>query len=298
MTKSDLLIYFRSRAAESLAESREIHGSREHKKLATAVNQAITRTRHQLLAVVIQQAEKEQWSAQEKLSAILLATYASYVVLIETRNEVWPYDYMAFSRRIGELWEPFCKLCFEFSLTPLELFIPPLFSQVKRQMTQEIAAFINGLTLTEAEKSALLSYYQKVWTLVDAGQVKLELDLHFMAGSTKYNIDFKSGFGSNEKGNTNRLLLVAGIYQSLAAEYRCLLMVRSVEEANNHYFQTLKRSGLWDAYCDTEAYRQIAKFTGFDLKSWIDANVAWQEDIAAPTRAYLAQNSLEAYLRW
>ena len=43
-----------------------------------------------------------------------MITYACYVVMLESRNEVWPYDYMAFSRRVGELWEPFCKLCLNF----------------------------------------------------------------------------------------------------------------------------------------------------------------------------------------
>ncbi len=298
MSKDDLLIYFRNRAAESLDELRQLYGSRDHKKLATAINQAIIQTRIQLLKVIAQQAERENWPAQEKLSAILLATYASYVVMIDTRNEVWPYDYMSFSRRIGELWEPFCKLCFEFSLTPLQLFIPPLFSDVKRQMADEIAAYIGELTLTIKEKRELQHYYQKVWTLVDAGQVKLELDLHFAANNEKYNVDFKSGFGSNEKGNTNRLLLVASIYQNLSAGYRCLLLVRSEEEANNHYFQTLKHSGVWDAYCGAEAYRQITLFTGFDIKAWIDANLSWLDDLAEPTRAYLVNNNLEAYLKW
>ncbi|GAG80730.1 unnamed protein product, partial [marine sediment metagenome] len=58
--------------------------------------------------------------------------------MIESRNEVWPYEYMTFSRRIGELWEPFCKLCFDYPLKDLTLFIPPLFSEVKRKLTNEI----------------------------------------------------------------------------------------------------------------------------------------------------------------
>ena len=159
-------------------------------------------------------------------------------------------------------------------------------------------AYIDGLTLHVEEKGELQRYYQKVWTLVDSGQVKLELDLHFAVKGEKYNVDFKSGFGSNEKGNTNRLLLVASIYQNLAAGYRCLLLVRSEEEANNHYFQTLKHSGVWDAYCGAEAYRQIAVFTGFDPKAWIDANLSWLDDLSESTRTYLVHNNLEAYLKW
>ena len=75
-------------------------------------------------------------------------------------------------------------------------------------------------------------------------QVKynLECDLHFTDGTTKYIVDFKSGFGSNEKGNTNRLLLVGSIYQNIETEnYKCLIFVRSTE--NNHYLTTLQK--LW-----------------------------------------------------
>jgi hypothetical protein len=43
-----------------------------------------------------------------------MVTYTNYVVMIEARNDTWPYDYMTFSRRIGELWEPFAKLCFRY----------------------------------------------------------------------------------------------------------------------------------------------------------------------------------------
>jgi hypothetical protein len=46
--------------------------------------------------------------------------------------------------------------------------------------------------------------YQKVWILVTSGEIKLELDLHFENGENDFVVDFKSGFSSNEKGNTNR----------------------------------------------------------------------------------------------
>ena len=79
-------------------------------------------------------------------------------------------------------------------------------------------------------------------------------------------VDFKSGFSSNEKGNTNRLLLVATIYQSLGANYRCCLFVRTSEVGNNSYFQTLKSSGIWEAYCGSESYTKIKEYSGFDVE--------------------------------
>ncbi len=46
-----------------------------------------------------------------------MITYTNDVVMLESRNSVWKYEYMSFSRRVGELWEPFCKLCFNYPLT-------------------------------------------------------------------------------------------------------------------------------------------------------------------------------------
>lgn len=72
------------------------------------------------------------------------------------------------------------------------------------------------------------------------------------------NADCKSGFGSNKKGNTNRLLLVASIYQHIEPEdYRCLLLVRAPGDENNHYLQILKRSDLWEVYCGAETYPKM-----------------------------------------
>jgi len=124
------------------------------------------------------------------------------------------------------------------------------------------------------------------------------LDCHFQDNTYKYNIDFKSGFSSNEKGNTNRLLLVATIYKNLEQNYKCLLLVRSEEDQNNHYFQTLKKSGIWEAYCGIETYNQIKTYTGFDIKSWITSHLDWQNDISEELLDHLEKNNLAQYLAW
>ena len=131
-----------------------------------------------------------------------------------------------------------------------------------------------------------------------SGEIKLELDLHFEDGVNKINVDFKSGFSSNEKGNTNRLLLVATIYKNLEQGYRCVILVRSDEERNNHYFRTLKTSGIWEASCGNEAYERIKVFTGFDLKRWIQVNISWMQDFTPQMATYIQRNSLEQYLIW
>jgi hypothetical protein len=245
---------------------------------------------------MLQQAEKENWTRQEKLECLLMITYCNIVVMIESRNSVRSYEYMDFSRRIGELWDPFCKLCFYYPVNDVSLFIPPLFSEVKKKLTNEIVDYINKLDISPEEKEELITYYEKVWSLVTSGEIQLELDLHFISQRQKYVVDFKSGFGSNEKGNVNRLLLVASIYKSLSESYKCLLFVRA--EENNSYFNTLKNSGIWEAYCGSEAYEKIKEHSGYNLKIWIDTNMDWANDFKPETIDHFQQQNLLQYLLW
>ncbi|MBA7574722.1 hypothetical protein ES708_16537 [subsurface metagenome] len=296
--KVELLNYFRERANESIEEIKRVYGSTEFKKQASAINKATTGTKDNIIKTLLQKAAKEKWSNKEILQCILMVTYSNYIVMIECRNEVWPYEYMTFSRRIGELWEPFCNLCFEYPIRELALFVPPLFSEVKQKLTAEIEDYIGILTITEEQKKELKSYYNKVWGLVMSGEIKLELDLHFEQNGERFVVDFKSGFGSNEKGNTNRLLLVASIYKNLEENYKCLLLVRAEEDRNNNYFHTLKNSGIWMAYCGNETYAKIKEYSSFDIKQWIENNINWSGDFRIDTMQYFRDNNLDQYLKW
>lgn len=219
--------------------------------------------------------------------------------MIEARNEVWTYDFMSFSRRIGEIWEPFCLLCWEYPINQnINYIIPPLFKEVKAKLANEIYTFINKLPIPNKQKNELKKYYDKVWVLVTSGEIKLELDLHFKDNANKYVVDFKSGFSSNEKGNTNRLLLVASVYKILEEEYNCMIFVRAEEEKNNHYLKTLKNSGLWSVFCGKETYTQVKKFTGFDLRTWLDKNVYWEKDFQRKIYQQLKSTNLLQYLEW
>jgi hypothetical protein len=226
-----------------------------------------------------------------------MITYTNYVVMLEKRNSIWEYDYMSFSRRIGELWEPFCKLCFTYPLRGIRTYVPPLFSNVQRELTTEITTYINQLNIQPDEKLKLKRYYDKVWGLVTSGEIKLECDLHFGDGDVKYVVDFKSGFGSNEKGNTNRLLLVGSIYRNIETElYRCLIFVRSTE--NNNYLATLSSSGLWDTTCGVDTYTRIHQFTGYDIYQWINKNIDWMNDFSVEMREVVVRKKLGEYLIW
>jgi hypothetical protein len=294
--KSELLAYFRGRASEAINESERKFGLSNWKKLADSVNKSANKTLSDYIRILLQIARKEDWTKKEILESVLLVTYTGYVAMIEARNKAWKYDYMTFSRRMGGLWEHFCKLCFEYALSDLNLYIPPLFLDIKKKLTVEVETYIDSLNISEEQKITLKFYYQKVWNLVVSGEIQLDLDFHFEFEGTKYSIDFKSGFGSNEKGNTNRLLLVATIYQSLEEGYNCVLLVRAEEDRNNHYFRTLRNSGVWKTYCGSEAYSKIADFTGFDIKQWLLFYVNWREDLASESLKHLVDNELDNYL--
>lgn len=297
--KAEILEYYRSRTTELIAEAKQIYADFEYKKRATLINKGLIGAKENLLKILEQKSKKENWKPEEILEGVLLITYANYVVMLEARNEVWEYEYMAFARRIGELWEPFCLLCWDYSVNEnINYFIPPLFKDVKIKLTKEIDDFITDLDITNKEKSELKNYYQKVWTLVTSGEIKLELDLHFENGKNQFVVDFKSGFSSNEKGNTNRLLLVASIYKVLEEGHKCLLFVRSPEQQNNHYLQTIKNSDLWNVYCGEETYQKIQEFTGFNLGAWVKNNVTWEADFSSKMFAHLKEHNLPQYLEW
>ncbi|MGB1204413.1 MAG: hypothetical protein ACPG5B_02135 [Chitinophagales bacterium] len=294
--KTLLLQYFRDRSNEFLAVVNNEYSNTAYKKKAKKLNRLLVKAKLTLVEIIEQKAKKENWNNQEILECVLMVTYCNYVVMLEVRHSVWPYEYMAFSRRIGELWEPFCKLTFNYPTNDLELFVPPLFSDVKKMLSNEIEDYINNLNLADKEKKQLLKYYTKVWSLVMSGEIQLELDLHFKFKGVKYVVDFKSGFGSNEKGNTNRLLLVASIYQSLEDNYKPLIFVRSAK--NNNYFNILKKSGLWNAFAGKETYTELYKYSGYDIRTWINQNINWVEDIDHNFLEHLKANKLLKYLTW
>lgn len=294
-TKNEWISLFRTEAERVLLFA--LKQTNRNQK-AKVINDAIKRLSSNFIKKIKQTAEIEGWKNQTLLNEILLITYASYIVMLEYRNKVWPYEYMAFARRIGELWEPFCKLAFQYPIKKLKLIEPPDFDEVQAEIKKKTLEYISELNISDSERRILIYYYRFPWGLVDSGGIKLGLDLHFEQDGIHYNCDFKSGFSSNEKGNTNRLLLVGSIYQSLGQNEKTLLFVRQEEEQNNHYLQTLKDSPYWSCYCANACYSKIAEFTGFNLRTWIDYNIDWKNDISDEFKKHLVDNSLIGYLTW
>lgn len=295
-TKAQWISTFRDVGDTILADLEKTKKSR--KDMASEINKCIKEYREQEIKRIETIAKTDAWNNQTLLNEILMLTYASYIVMLEYRNKVWEYEYMAFARRIGELWEPFCKLAFDFPVKSLSIIDPPNFDEVQTKIKSNAAEYIDSLDLSREIKEELKRHYDIPWTMVDSGGIKLGLDLHFEQDGIHYNCDFKSGFSSNEKGNTNRLLLVASIYNSLGEIEKTILFVRQPEDDNNHYLQTLKNSPYWDVYCANDSYAAMREFTGFDMRKWLDENADWQNDISEELKQHLQENDLLKYLTW
>lgn len=298
--KKAVFTYFDNRSKEILDDLISEYGRTQYKVITQKLQPAIKETCSHLVKTILQTAGSEKWSKVDILTAILMANHASNAKMLEYRHKIWPYEYMSFSRRVGELWESFLSICFDYPVADdILLEIPPVFAEIRQKLKEEIVTYISTLNISENQKAELLQYYKKVWLLVDAGEIKLELDMHVKKNNIHYNIDFKSGFGSNEKGNTNRLLVVGSIYKNIIqTNYENYILVRTPENENNHYLQTLKRSDVWEVFCSDHAYSVIGELVGFDLKNWIENNIQWDIDIANDVYTELDDSDLTKYLQW
>lgn len=294
--KNELLSFFRNDVNEKYDVLEQLNTGIDRKKWADAINKTVIALKDSLVDQLSFTAYHEKWETTILLECVLMVNYVCYVVMLETRNRVWKYDYMSFSRRIGELWEPFCKLCFYYPINKISLYVPPVFETVKNEQIKEFKDIIETLSLSPDKQSNILDRYNRLWSIITSGEIDLTSDLHFSDGTTKYVVDFKSGFGSNEKGNTNRLLMIGEIYKILQSDYKCLIFVRSND--NNHYLQTLKNSGIWETFTGSDTYKQILNYSGYDIEKWIKNNIDWFNDFCPEMTQHIKDNKLETYLIW
>lgn len=287
------LDYIRENLSEYLNDVQKEVGRNNKEAIIKAANQRIS----EIVSIQENIITRSQASEATKISERLLLEYAASIARLESRNDFWNYEYMSFSRRVGELWEKMMKIPFTFSqeVTPI---VPPLFADVRKSMNDELVEYISRLSITQGQKAELLHFYEKVWKFVNSSEISLTLDTHCSKGGYNYNIDFKSGFHSNEKGNTNRLLMVATIYHEMQTKEECCLIVRSKDSDDNHYFRTLQDSGVWRAYCGEEAYNFVSDLTGFNVLEWLRENINWERDLRSDFLSYLQQNELIKYLNW
>src|SRR5699024_9339074 len=116
---------------------------------------------------------------ENMLHHILLSTYSSYVVMIEERNRIKKYEYMDFSRRMGELWEPFCKICWEYSVNELEIIEPIKFSDAVISMRSQTSEVIDDLNIEDEGKAKILEQFNNLLSIISSGAVNMKSDLHF-----------------------------------------------------------------------------------------------------------------------
>lgn len=272
---------------------------KEYKDQARNINKMISSIRSEFESNVL---GNKEFNNKQIVDELLKIYYTSYIMMLEYRNKFWPYDNMTFSRRIGEFWEPLCKIPFYHSLKKLQIFEPKTFSEVEIRHKEKMKFLISNLIGNVEEGNKVFNLYDEVWNYINSESIQLALDLHFIQDDIYYNIDYKSGFSSNEKGNTNRLLMVAGIDESLKdlfnEKHKNILLVRQKEYENNHYLIRLKDSNKWEVFCGNDAYEKIKDFTGFDLKAWISSNVNWESDLSRDFYEYLHDKDLLRYLEW
>lgn len=259
----------------------------KHQDKAKQVNLLITEQKKKLIHNV-----PKGKTAKEKQQALLIIQYCTSVASLEYRHTVWPYEYMALSRRVGELWELFCKAAWD---QPSRLNVvrmdAPSFEQVATALRERIQKSIRSSAKPDA-----LADIESLFDLV--GEINMKEDEMFLLENVPHIIDFKSGFGSNEKGNTLRLLTVGRAYKLWNPKTKLLLLVR--QEQNNNYLNVIQRSGLWDVKCGDEAYAEIDALTGSDINALRSSIIDFKTDLSDRFWNDLSSHltDLTSYLRW
>lgn len=283
--KSQILAEYKARLSPIAAEIRATAIS--HQEKAKLVNRAISEI-HLSLKARFQYESKHDFQ-----QALIVLQYCTSVVSLEYRHSVWPYEYMALSRRVGELWERFCSAAWDYpSRENVQRIDAPAFSDVAAAIRERIRT---RLPEGQASKDLLVDVDLLFGLISEINMIEDEV---FSIDKIPHVIDFKSGFGSNEKGNTLRLLTVGKAYKLWNHEAKLLFLVR--QRQNNNYLNVIRRSGLWEVHCGEEAYNKIGELTGADM-TYIRSNIVnFREDLSPELWKDLASHlsDLSSYLEW
>lgn len=281
--RSNLLDSFHTKLREPVHEISTSELTREKK--AQAVNALAGIIRNHLAEAVL------GLPKEERPNYSLLLQYCFSVASLEYRNKVWPYEYMAFSRRVGELWEGFCSAAWDCPARPeVKRIQAPDFCAVRDSLSERIRLNIG----THAKREELISDIDTLFDII--GDINMKEDEVFSVDNTPHVIDFKSGFGSNEKGNMLRLQTVGRAYRIWNHQTRLMLLVR--QEVNNNYLRVLRRSGLWEVHTGDLAYDQIAELTGADIQEVRRLVIDWPNDLSEVFYEHIKHAGLTGYLSW
>jgi hypothetical protein len=306
-TKLELLEYFRENSEETYRQAYSMSGNNQDK------TKKMGQKMDELKAEIIQQIEQRYTDRYEKLEKIFIATYSWIVVSLERRNALWPYNSMDLSRRSGELWELLVKVAWEYPVNrDVLVFEAPSFADVMERIKESFKNRLATMNLSDEEKEILYNEYIHVWDILGES-INLDSDQLFETVDEKYIVDFKGSYGSNEKGNKDRLLSVARIYSLLNyynltdKPYKCVLAVRTIQGTGHNYLRQLENSGLWEVRRGNEVYDMVQEFTGFDILSCIrNNNLNFERDFDQNTINYMTSHStsrqrqtfLDYYLTW
>ena len=262
-------------------------GGDTHQNKAKSVNRAIYDHRDALVSQI-----PGGLSTKERQQRLIVLQYCISVVSLEYRHAVWPYEYMSLSRRVGELWERFCSSAWDTPSKPnLQRITPPVFEGV----LDTIGKLLLELARDD-QKDTVSSIFGNLRNII--GEINMVEDEVFTLDGTPYVIDFKSGFGSNEKGNMLRLRTIGKAYRLWNPDTHLLFLVR--QEQNNNYLEMIKREGLWEVHCGPDAYARIDGITGSNMSVIREHIVDFKTDLSENFWSDLDSHlsDLSGYLRW
>ena len=263
-----------------------IHGKSKQQK-TKVLNNLILREKDNIKKQLL---NKYSFSRENISIFNLILQYCFSVVSLEYRHRLWEYEYMSLSRRNGELWESFCKTAWDCPNTNTVRICEPNFFQIRDNIYHSLRELIEN----HGNKDKIISKFDDVFKLI--GAINMKEDEIFMINDIIHVIDFKSGFGSNEKGNTLRLIAVGEAYKLWNPKTQLLILVRQQE--NNNYLQKLKRDSHWNVYCGYYSYIKIDEFTRSGICYVIDNIVDFEHDLSDSFIDFLKKESLLEYLKW
>ena len=254
---------------------------------AKLVNKCVTQQRNQIISSV------GRLPICDRGTAALIIQYCCTVAFLEYRHRVWPYDYMTFSRRIGELWEAFCKTAWEYPVdSSVERISPPDFAEIRQVLQHRLESNLGN----HENSREIIRDIEILFDII--GNINMKEDEVFTKSGVPHVIDFKSGFGSNEKGNTLRLITVGRAYKIWNQNTRLMLLVR--QEVNNNYLEVLRKTGVWEVYTGLDSYRMIDEMTGSSIYNVRNSIIDWRADLSQGFIRDLESQpgNLTSYLSW
>ena len=273
MDKNDLLKEYRLIYSNIILKHKD-KNNREKGKLSN--------TEHNIKRLEL---DKRLVLKKNNLDGILRNYYCYVISMIETRHKLIEYNDIEFSRRIGEVWEKFCSLILDNPFSKIKRIKEPDTSQFYKKLEKDFNKFENSKELFDIVVSFI-------------GNLDLHLDYFGEKNNIKYGIDFKSGFGSNEKGNTERILQVGKAYNYLNSDIILSVLVRQNE--NNNYLKRIEKSKIWKVSKGESSYKYLEKLCGSNVTDFLKKELDFQKDFEKDVFKSLGKSVInrDIYLNW